>query len=85
MPVGRIHTEVGATVQQPGVVASLHLDSRAAAQASELPEGNGFLIRVWGPGRLHEYGGDNANCVSLVVKFTDDGVPVLDNFYWYRT
>lgn len=58
-----------------GRVAELHLGNHAAAQISELPQeqGPGFLIRVWGPDELYQYGGGNLTAASLVIKFDDDG------------
>ena len=52
-------------------VAELLTTSNAAAQISVLPEGDGFLIRAWGPNELHEFGGGNGNLLSLVLRIVD--------------
>lgn len=52
-------------------VVELLTESNAAVQVSALPDREGFLIRAWGPNRLHEFGGDNGNLLSVVLNVRD--------------
>ena len=66
-----------------GEVVELHLGNNAVAQVSALPRNfpPGFLIRVWPPNETNEYGGSNANVLSLSVEIVD-GKPVLQHLDW---
>lgn len=66
-----------------GEVVELHLDNNAVAQVSELPKNypQGFLIRVWPPNETNEYGGNNANVISMSIEFID-GETFLRHFDW---
>jgi hypothetical protein len=60
-----------------GEVAALHLPNTAVAQVATTPNQIGFVIRVWAPGHLHEYGGHNITCAHLVLAFDAEGKPIV--------
>ena len=64
--------------EYPGNVAELHLESNAVAQVALTQGQDGFLIRVWPPNGTHEYGGHNLTAMSAVIRFDDDGKPVVE-------
>lgn len=46
----------------------LRLSTGALARLQSTPEGDGFLVRVWAPGRLFEDGGDNETVLNEFVS-----------------
>ena len=55
-------------------VAEIVLPNNAVAQiAATEHDGPGFLIRVWAPDELMEFGGGNRDCVCLIVRFGPNG------------
>ena len=76
---GRIF-DLGYQPEVQAQVVELLTSYNAVAQVSELPDRDGFLIRVWPPGGTAEFGGHNLTCLSAVVKFGPDLKPTITHF-----
>lgn len=74
---GRLY-DCGYTPEQRASVAELLTDHNAVAQISELPDRDGFLIRVWPPGGTNEFGGTNLACLTAVIRFDADHNTVIE-------
>lgn len=72
MGVGRTY-DMGYTPDVKASVVELILDRNIVGQLTEIPDGDGFLIRLWPPNGTHEFGGNNGTSLSMVVKFEADG------------
>lgn len=60
---------LGYSPEEPATVVELLTSYDAVAQVSELPDGDGFLIRVWPPKGTAEFGGTNLTVLSATVMF----------------
>lgn len=81
---GRVYTNPAlATLDFDSDVVDLTTSTHAQAQLSVLPNGDGFLIRVWPPNGVHEFGGSNLTTLSAVISFTDKGEPRLGSIDYY--
>ena len=73
MSVGRTY-DTGYSPDVEASVVELILDRNIKGQMSVLPDGDGFLIRLWPPNGTHEFGGTNGTALSMSMRFDDEGL-----------